>query len=104
MKNEKLDERVVDYFDLMIEHYFNDNNPYVEVGELNSFLFEESEKTDSDVEWEEDIENFFYVREYILNEGGVIEYILEIDDDEEIKYTFKVIDEDIECCWIEPSV
>ena len=27
--------------------------------------------------------------------------ILEIDDDEEIKYTFKVINNDIECSWFE---
>ena len=103
MKNEKLDERVVDYFEFMIDDFCCGNDNEYKAGTLMDFLFEGEEKCDDDYYDEEDIENFIYVREFILNEGGEIKYIGEFND-KPLEYTFKVIDEDIECCWIEPSV
>ena len=51
---------------------------------------------------EEDINDFIEVREFIRNEGGEVKYI-GMFGDEDLEYTFKVIDGDIECSWIEPK-
>ena len=53
---------------------------------------------DDDLYDEEDVKDFFEVREFIKNEGGEIKYI----NDKDLEYTFKVIGSDIECSWIEP--
>lgn len=102
MKNEKLNEKVINYFEEMINDFCNGNDNEYKVGSKVSFKFEEDEKTDDDNYEEEDINNFINVRKFILNEGGEVKYI-GIFGDEDLEYTFKVIGNDIECSFIEPK-
>jgi hypothetical protein len=55
MKNEKLNERVVNYFEEMIYDFCCGNENEYKVGSKVSFLFEECEKGDDDLYDEEDI-------------------------------------------------
>ena len=102
MKNEKLNEKVINYFEEMINDFCNGNDNEYKVGSKVSFKFEEDEKTDDNNYEEEDINNFINVRKFILNEGGEVKYI-GIFGDEDLEYTFKVIGSDIECSFIEPK-
>ena len=102
MKNEKLNEKVINYFEIMIDEFCCGNDNEYKVGSKVSFLFEECEKGDDDLYDEEDVKDFFEVREFIKNEGGEIKYIGEFND-KNLEYTFKVIGSDIECSWIEPK-
>jgi hypothetical protein len=102
MKNEKLNERVVNYFEEMIYDFCCGNDNEYNEGTLMGFLFEGDEKCDDDLYSDYDIDNFKYVREFIKNEGGEVKYIGSFDD-EDLEYTFKVIEDDIECSWIEPK-
>ena len=102
MKNEKLDKRVINYFEEMIYDFCCGNDNEYNEGTLMSFLYEGIEKCDDDLYWENDIENFKYVREFIKNEGGEVKYIGKFDD-KDLEYTFKVIEDDIECSWVEPK-
>ena len=102
MKNEKLNEKVINYFEEMINDFCNGNDNEYKVGSKVSFKFEEDEKTDDNNYEEEDINNFINVRKFILNEGGEVKYI-GIFGDEDLEYTFKVIGNDIECSFIEPK-
>jgi hypothetical protein len=102
MKNEKLNEKVINYFEMMIDDFCNGNDNEYKVGSKVSFLFEEDEKTDDNNYEEEDINNFINIRKFILNEGGEVKYIGRFGD-EDLEYTFKVIGNDIECSWIEPK-
>jgi hypothetical protein len=77
------------------------DNEYNE-GTLMSFLYEEIEKGDDDLYDEEDVENFFEVREFIENEGGEVKYVGKFND-KDLEYVFKVIEGDIECSWVEPK-
>ncbi len=101
MKNEKLNEKVINYFEEMIYDFCCGNDNEYSEGTLMSFLFEECEKGDDDLYDEEDVKNFFEVREFIKNEGGEVKYIGEFND-KDLEYTFKVIGSDIECSWVEP--
>jgi hypothetical protein len=101
MKNEKLNEKVINYFEEMIYDFCSGNDNEYKVGSKVSFLFEECEKGDDDLYDEEDVKAFFEVREFIKNEGGEVKYIGEFND-KDLEYTFKVIGSDIECIWIEP--
>jgi hypothetical protein len=101
MKNEKLNEKVINYFEEMIYDFCCGNDNEYNEGTLMSFLFEECEKGDDDLYDEEDVKNFFEVREFIKNEGGEVKYIGEFND-KDLEYTFKVIGSDIECSWVEP--
>jgi DNA-dependent RNA polymerase auxiliary subunit epsilon len=102
MKNEKLNEKVINYFEMMIDEFCCGNDNEYKVGSKVSFLFEECEKGDDDLYDEEDVKDFFEVREFIKNENGEIKYIGEFND-KDLEYTFKVIGSDIECSWIEPK-
>jgi len=102
MKNVKLNEKVINYFEEMIDDFCNGNDNEYKVGSKVSFKFEEDEKTNDDNYEEEDINNFINIREFILNEGGEVKYIGTFDD-EDLEYTFKVIGNDIECSFIEPK-
>ena len=102
MKNEKLNEKVINYFEMMIDEFCCGNDNEYKVGSKVSFLFEECEKGDDDLYDEEDVKDFFEVREFIKNEGGEIKYIGEFND-KDLEYTFKVIGSDIECSWVEPK-
>jgi hypothetical protein len=102
MKNEKLNEKVINYFEEMIDDFCCGNDNEYKVGSKVSFLFEEDEKGNDDLYDEEDVKNFFEVREFIKNEGGEIKYIGNFDD-EDLEYIFKVVGSDIECSWIEPK-
>jgi hypothetical protein len=102
MKNEKLNEKVINYFEEMIYDFCCGNDNEYSEGTLMSFLFEEDEKGDDDLYDEEDVKVFFEVREFIKNEGGEVKYIGEFND-KDLEYTFKVIGSDIECSWIEPK-
>jgi hypothetical protein len=102
MKNEKLNEKVINYFEEMIYDFCCGNDNEYSEGTLMSFLFEEDEKGDDDLYDEEDVKAFFEVREFIKNEGGGVKYMGEFND-EPLEYTFKVIGNDIECSWIEPK-
>ena len=102
MKNEKLNEKVINYFEEMIYDFCCGNDNEYEVGSRVSFKFEEIEKADLDLYDEEDVNNFIEVREFIKNEGGEVKYKGEFND-EPLEYTFKVIGSDIECSWIEPK-
>ena len=102
MKNEKLNEKVINYFEEMIDNFCSGNDNNYGVGNEVSFLFEEDEKTDDDNYEEEDINNFINVREFILNNGGEVKYIGNFDD-KDLEYIFKVIGNDIECSFIEPK-
>ena len=102
MKNEKLNERVINYFEMMIDEICCGNDNEYKVGSKVSFLFEEIEKGDLDLYEVEDVNEFFEIREFIKNEGGEIKYIGSFQD-EDLEYTFKVIGGDIECSWIEPK-
>jgi hypothetical protein len=93
---------VVEYFEMMIYDFCNGNDNEFSEGTLMSFRFEEDEKTDLDNYDEEDVNNFIKVREFIFDEGGVVKYIGDFND-EPLEYTFKVIEGDIECSWIEPG-
>jgi hypothetical protein len=101
MKNEKLNEKVINYFEEMIYDFCCGNDNEYKVGSKLSFLYEECEKSDDDLYDEKDIKNFFEVKEFIKNEGGEVKYIGEFND-KGLEYTFKVIGSDIECSWIEP--
>ena len=101
MKNEKLNEKVINYFEEMIYDFCCGNDNEYDEGTLMSFLYEGDEKSDDDLYDEEDIKNFFEVKEFIKNEGGEVKYIGEFND-KDLEYTFKVIGSDIECSWIEP--
>jgi len=103
MTNEKLNEKVVNYFEEMIYDFCCGNDNEYKVGSKVSFLFEEDEKGDDDLYDEEDVKNFFEVREFIKNEGGEIKYIKLDIDNEDLEYIFKVVGSDIECSWIEPK-
>jgi hypothetical protein len=98
LKNEK----VVDYFEMMIDEFNCGNDNEYKVGSRVSFKFEECEKGDLDNYDEEDVNAFFEIRKYIEDEGGELKYIGEFDD-KDLEYTFKVVGEDIECSWIEPK-
>jgi DNA-dependent RNA polymerase auxiliary subunit epsilon len=102
MKNEKLNEKVINYFEMMIDEFCCGNDNEYKVGSKVSFLFEECEKGDDDLYDEEDVKDFFEVREFIKNENGEIKYIGEFND-KDLEYTFKVIGSDIECSWFEPK-
>ena len=102
MKSEKLNERVINYFEMMIDDFCCGNDNEYSEGTLISFLFEEIEKGNLDVYDEEDVNEFFEIREFIKNEGGEIKYMGSFND-EDLEYTFKVIGSDIECSWIEPK-
>ena len=101
MKNEKLNKKVINYFEMMIDDFCCGNDNEYKVGSKVSFLFEEDEKCDDDLYDEEDIKNFFEVREFIKNEGDEIKYVGEFND-KSLEYNFKVIGSDIECSWVEP--
>lgn len=98
LKNEK----VVDYFEMMIDDFCCGNDNDYPVGKRMSFLFEECEKSDLDNYDEDEVNDFYEVREFISNEGGEVKYIGEFND-KDLEYTFKVVDGDIECSWIEPK-
>ena len=102
MKNEKLNEKVINYFEEMIYDFCCGNDNEYNEGTLMSFLYEGDEKSDDDLYDEEDIKNFFEVKEFIKNEGGEVKYIGEFND-KDLEYTFKVIGSDIECSWREPK-
>jgi len=102
MKNEKLNEKVINYFEEMIYDFCCGNDNEYNEGTLMSFLYEGDEKSDDDLYDEEDIKNFFEVKEFIKNEGGEVKYIGKFGDDD-LEYTFKVIGSDIECSWREPK-
>jgi len=102
MKNEKLNEKVINYFEEMIYDFCCGNDNEYNEGTLMSFLYEGDEKGDDDLYDEEDIKNFFEVREFIKNEGDEIKYIRNFDD-KDLEYIFKVVGSDIECSWIEPK-
>ena len=101
MENVGLNKKVVNYFEGMLDEFCSGNDNEYKVGSKVSFLFEEIEKGDLDNYEEEDVNNFFEVREFIKNEGGEVKYIGSFDD-KDLEYTFKVIEDDIECSWIEP--
>ena len=103
MKNEKLNERVINYFEEMIYDFCCGNDNEYNEGTLMSFLFEGDEKCDDDLYSDYDIDNFKYVREFIKNEGGEVKYIKKDLDDKDLEYIFKVIEDDIECSWVEPK-
>ena len=103
MKNVDLkNEKVVDYFEMMIYDFCVGNDNDYPVGKRMSFLFEECEKSDLDNYDEDEVNDFYEVREFISNEGGEVKYIGEFND-KDLEYTFKVVDGDIECSWIEPK-
>ena len=102
MKNEKLNENVINYFEKMIYDFCCGNDNEYNEGTLMSFLYEEIEKGDDDLYDEEDVENFFEVREFIENEGGEVKYVGKFND-KDLEYVFKVIEGDIECSWVEPK-
>jgi hypothetical protein len=104
MKNEKLNEKVINYFEMMIDDFCNGNDNEYKVGSKVSFLFEEDEKTDDNNYEEEDINNFINIRKFILNEGGEVKYIGRFGD-EDLEYTFKLVNKkkDIKCSFIEPK-
>jgi hypothetical protein len=104
MKNEKLNERVINYFEMMIDDFCNGNDNEYKVGSRVSFKYEEIEKIDLDNYEEEDVEDFIYIREFIKNEGGEVKYIGKFDD-EDLEYNFKLVNKkkDIKCSWIEPK-
>ena len=102
MKNEKLNEKVINYFEEMIDNFCCGNDNEYKVGSKVSFLFEEDEKGNLNYYDKEDVNNFFEIREFIKNEGGEVMYIGNFDD-EDLEYIFKVIGSDIECSWIEPK-
>ena len=100
----KLNEQVVNYFELMIEDFCEGNDNYYGGGNEVSFVFEEDEKTDLESYEEEDVEDFIEVREFIKSVGGEVKYVGEFDD-EPLEYIFKLVNEgkDIECSFIEPE-
>jgi hypothetical protein len=102
MKNEKLNKKVINYFEEMIYDFCCGNENEYKVGSKVSFLYEECEKGDDDLYDEEDIKNFFEVKEFIKNEGDEIKYVGEFND-KPLEYNFKVIGGDIECSFIEPK-
>ena len=63
-KNEKLNEKVINYFEIMIDEFCCGNDNEYKVGSKVSFLFEESEKGYNDL-YEEEIDNkdFNYIKE-----------------------------------------
>jgi hypothetical protein len=81
MKNVKLNEKVINYFEIMIDEFCCGNDNEYKVGSKVSFLFEEIEKGDLDLYEEEDVNNFFKIREFIKNEGGEVKYIGKFDDE-----------------------
>jgi hypothetical protein len=102
--NEKLNERVINYFKMMIDDFSGGNDSEYKAGRRVSFKYEDIEKNDLDNYDEEDVENFRYVREFIKNAGGEVKYI-GMFNGEELEYTFKVVNrkKDIKCSWIEPK-
>jgi hypothetical protein len=100
--NVNLNEKVINYFEEMIEDFSCGNDNEYNEGTLMSFLYEEIEKGDDDLYDEEDVKNFFEVREFIKNNGDKVKYIGEFND-KPLEYTFKVIGNDIECSWLEPK-
>ena len=100
--NVNLNEKVINYFEEMIDNFCCGNDNEYKVGSKVSFLFEEDEKGDDDLYDEEDVKNFFEIREFIKSEGGEVKYIGEFND-KPLEYTFKVIGNDIECSWLEPK-
>lgn len=96
----KMDERVINYFEEMINDFCCGNDNEYKVGSKVSFLYEEIEKGDFDIYDDEDVENFYYVKEFILNEGGEVKYMGKLGDDD-LEYIFKIDGDDIECSWIE---
>jgi len=97
-----LNERVINYFEEMIYDFCCGNDNVYDEGTLLDFLYEGEEKMDLDNYSEKDVDNFVYVRDYILNEGGEVKYIRNVDG-KELEYTFEVIEGDIKCSFIEPS-
>jgi hypothetical protein len=102
MKNEKLNEKVINYFEEMIYDFCCGNENEYKVGSKVSFLYEECEKGDDDLYDEEDVKNFFEVKEFIKNEGDEVKYVGDFND-KPLEYNFKVIGSDIECSFIEPK-
>ena len=100
--NVNLNEKVINYFEKMIYDFCCGNDNEYNEGTLMSFLYEEIEKGDDDLYDEEDVKNFFEVREFIKNNGDKVKYIGEFND-KPLEYTFKVIGNDIECSWLEPK-
>ena len=98
----KLNEKVINYFEMMIDDFCCGNDNEYDEGTLMSFLFEEIEKGNLDYYDEEDVNEFFEIRKFIKDEGGEIKYMGSFAD-EPLEYTFRVIGDDIECSWIEPK-
>jgi hypothetical protein len=92
----KLNERVISYFEEMIYDFNCGNDNEYESGVVLSFIYEDIEKGDRDIYDDSDVDNFIYVREFILSEGGEVKY-----KSEGIEYKFEVIKNDIKCSWIE---
>ena len=99
--NVNLNEKVINYFEEMIEDFNCGNDNEYKPGSKVKFLYEEDEKSNIDDYEEEDVKNFYEVREFIKNNGDKVKYIGEFND-KPLEYTFKVIGSDIECSWIEP--
>ena len=102
MKNVKLNEKVINYFEEMIDDFCSGNDNNYGAGNEVSFLFEGDEKANLDYYDEEDVNDFIEVREFIRNEGGEVKY-MGMFGDEDLEYTFKVIGDDIKCSFLEPE-
>jgi len=98
LKNEK----VVDYFEMMIYDFSCGNDNDYKPGKRISFLFEECEKSDLDNYDEDEVNDFYEVRKFIEDEGGEVKYMGMFGDDD-LEYTFKVIGDDIKCSFLEPE-
>jgi hypothetical protein len=98
-----LNEKVINYFEMMIDEFCCGNDNEYKVGSKVSFLFEECEKGDDDLYDEEDVKDFFEVREFIKNEGNEVKYIGKFNG-KDLEYNFKLVNKkkDIKCSWIEP--
>ena len=101
VKNEGLSSKISNYLELMIDDFNEGNDNNYGEGTLVSFVFEEDEKGNLDWYDKEDVENFYEVREFIKNKGGELIYISKFFD-KDLEYTFKVIENDIKCSFIEP--
>jgi hypothetical protein len=95
-------KEICKYLEEMIEDFNCGNDNEYKPGSKVKFLYEEDEKSNIDNYEEEDVKNFYEVREFIKNNGDKVKYIGEFND-KPLEYTFKVIGNDIECSWLEPK-
>lgn len=96
-------KEIKEYLEDMISSFCEGNDNEYEAGTQMSFIYEEIEMGNPEIYYDEDVDDFYETRQYIIDNGGKIKF-LDVFNDEELEYTFEIVNggKDIKCSWIEP--